>query len=512
MSNLSEGILFTDFYQLTMAQLYFKAGIHEQNVQFDYFFRRYPDYGGHQTGYCIFAGLESLLNWMEKTAFRKEDIEALRRQKGVSGRRLFKDNFLDWLAKSANFNSLTLQAVPEGRAVHSNTPLAVVRGPLAIAQLLETSLLNHLNYQTLIATKASRIAHSAEGRPVIDFGMRRGFGTAVNLATRAAIIGGARFSSNTGASIMLDYPPKGTHSHSMVQAFLANNKTELDAFRAYAELYPDDCILLADTINTLKSGVPNAIRVFKELKQKGHEPAGIRLDSGDLAYLSIQTHKMLNESGFPNTKIVLSNQLDEIVISAICRQIRAEAVSEKINPDKLIGRLVFGVGASLVTSKGCSALDGVYKLTATENNGEWIPALKVSESSAKVPIPGIKKVWRIYDIRNKATGDLITLNGENPLETSSLLLRHPVETETTRLLERAEIKRIEPLLVNVFESGARVGDYGNMGLIANRRIEDLERLDAGVKRLVNPHIYHVSISEALWKTKNELILRYGAMM
>lgn len=503
------GILFTDFYQLTMAQLYFRAGLHERPVQFDYFFRKYPDYGGHQAGYCIFAGTASLLDWMNRTACTPEDIAALKKQKGVTGERFFHDDFLAWFKDAGRFDSLTIEAVPEGRAVHPDLPLAVVRGPMPIAQILESALLNHLNYQTLIATKASRIAEAAGDQSVIDFGMRRGHGMAVNQAARAALIGGAAFSSNTGASCSLGYPPKGTHAHSMVQAFMALGQSELDAFRAYADLYPDDCILLVDTINTLESGVPNAIRVFEELKNKGHAPRGIRLDSGDLAYLSIQAHKILNEAGFPDVKIVLSNQLDEIVISEIRRQIRSEAGSEGINADELISRLVYGVGTSLITSKGFSALDGVYKLTAVQEDGNWRPAVKLSESASKIPNPGMKKLWRIYDKRGKAVGDMISLADEDPRNAETLILHHPVKAESHRTLKRSEIKAVEPLWERVYEKGKRSDDGDDIEAIRGRRARDLKNLDAGVKRLVNPHVYHVSLSEKLWEMKQDLIRRYS---
>jgi len=510
MEDISRGILFTDFYQLTMAQLYFNEGMHEQKVQFDYFFRKYPDYGGHQAGYCIFAGLETLLDWMQNTTCRKTDIEALRQQKNKSGKRIFNEGFLDWLINFGNFNSLTIKAIPEGRVVHAGVPLAVVRGDLAMAQLLETALLNYLNYQTLIATKASRIAQVAGNQPVIDFGMRRGHGIAVNHASRAALIGGAEFSSNTGVSCAMGYPPKGTHAHSMVQAFMAMGKTEFEAFCAYAGMYPDNCILLVDTVNTLESGIPNAIRVFERLKSKGYAPVGIRLDSGDLAYLSIQAHKMLNKAGFSDVKIVLSNQLDEIVISEICRQIRTEAVSEKINADELIARLVYGVGTNLITSKGCSALDGVYKLTALESGGVWTPTVKLSESEIKVPNPGAKNAWRIYDLRDRAIADLISIEHENPRETQKLILCHPVNSKLRRTIDQKEIKEIEPLLKQVFDKGKKVFEPENVETIRARRRQDLDKLDAGVKRLVNPHIYHVSLSETLWEMKQDLIRCYSA--
>ncbi len=338
---MAEGILFTDQYQLTMAQLYFRMGLHQRLAQFDYFFRSYPDYGQHKAGYCINAGLEWLLDWMDQARFREEDIQYLRSQKGQTGERIFTDDFLAWLASNGNFDGLTLRAIPEGRVIHPNVPLAVVQGPLAMAQILETSLLNHLNYQTLIATKAARIRLGGRRRPLLEFGLRRGPEKGANAGARAALIGGADFTSNVGISQVLGYPPKGTHAHSMVQVFMALGQSELDAFRAYADVYPDDCLLLVDTVNTLESGIPNAITVFEELRRKGHKPVGIRLDSGDLAYLSIRAAKMLNEAGFPDVSIVLSNQLDELVLWQILTQLEQEAGKYGVDPDKLINRLVY---------------------------------------------------------------------------------------------------------------------------------------------------------------------------
>jgi nicotinate phosphoribosyltransferase len=301
---VAEGILFTDMYQFTMAQLYYRVGLHEKQVQFDHFFRNYPDYGSHKAGYCINAGLEWLIDWMQSAHFRDQDIEFLRAQKSNSGSRIFSDDFLDWLRHSGDFSGLSLSAIPEGRVVHPNEPVTVVQGPLAMAQVLETPLLNKLNYQILIATKAARIHEIGRGRLLLEFGMRRAQGKGANAGGRAALIGGADFSSNVGISAVLGFPPKGTHAHSMVQLFIALGMSELDAFRAYAEVYPDDCLLLVDTINTLESGIPNAIRVFEELRRKGHKPVGIRLDSGDLAYLSIQAAKLLDGTGFPDVAIV----------------------------------------------------------------------------------------------------------------------------------------------------------------------------------------------------------------
>lgn len=261
----AEGILFTDQYQLTMAQLYFRMGLHEKLVQFDHFFRSNPSYGMHKAGYCVNAGLEWLIDWMLNVRFRDEDIDYLRSQVGQTGRRVFDDDFLNWLKEYGTFENITLRAIPEGRVVHPNVPLTVVQGPIGMAQILETSLLNHLNYQTLIATKAARIHDTGRGQLLLEFGLRRGQDRGANAGARAALIGGADFTSNVGISHVLGLPPKGTHAHSMVQLFMTLGYGELEAFRAYADVYPDDCLLLVDTIDTLESGIPNAIKVFEEL-------------------------------------------------------------------------------------------------------------------------------------------------------------------------------------------------------------------------------------------------------
>ncbi|MCS7282475.1 MAG: nicotinate phosphoribosyltransferase [Anaerolineae bacterium] len=501
----AEGILYTDQYQLTMAQLYYRMGLHEKWAQFDYFFRSYPNYGSHRAGYCINAGLEWLVDWMLEVRFRDEDLEYLRGQVGRTGRRLFADDFLEWLRENGHFGAITLQAIPEGRVVHPNVPLVVVQGPLAMAQILETSLLNHLNYQTLIATKASRIRESGRGRLLLEFGLRRAQDKAAIAGARAALIGGADFTSNVGISHVLGYPPKGTHAHSMVQVFMALGEGELGAFRAYAEVYPDDCLLLVDTINTLESGIPNAIRVFEELRRKGHEPVGIRLDSGDLAYLSIQAARMLDEAGFPNTVIVLSNQLDELTIWEIITQIQREAPRYGVDPDRLINRLVYGVGTRLITSEGAPALDGVYKLVAVRDGGQWIPAIKISETPEKTLNPGYKKVWRLYDRRGKATADLLSLEDEDPRQMDPVVLRHPTDHTAFRVLPRSEITEIEPLLVDILRDGHLVYEFPTIEEIRQQRQDDLERLDAGVKRLINPQTYHVSLTERLWNLKQELI-------
>lgn len=503
---IAEGILFTDLYQITMAQLYYRMGLHEKTVQFDHFFRGYPDYGVHKAGYCINAGLEWFLDWMGDAHFSGSDIDYLRSLESNSGTQMFDDDFLGWLAKNGTFEGLSIHAIPEGRVVHPNTPLTVVQGPIIPAQLLETSLLNHLNYQTLIATKAARMQRSGRGRLLLEFGLRRGQDKGANAGARAALIGGADFTSNVGMSRVLNYPPKGTHAHSMVQVFMALGMGEQDAFQAYADVYPDDCLLLVDTIDTLESGVPNAIRVFENLRRKGHTPVGIRLDSGDLAYLSIQASKMLDDAGFEDASIVLSNNLDELVIWQILTQIRDEAPRWDVDADRLINRLAFGVGTRLVTSWGEPALGGVYKLVAVCDDNEWQPAIKISESADKIPNPGHKGVWRVYDRRGKATADLLALDSEQ-LDTSSerLVLRHPSDHTKCRTIERDDISEIEPLLVEVMRDGEVIIDKPSVEDMRATREADIERLDPGVKRLVNPHIYHVSLTDKLWDMKQSVV-------
>ncbi|GJM41413.1 MAG: nicotinate phosphoribosyltransferase [Ardenticatenaceae bacterium] len=503
--SLAEGILFTDMYQLTMANLYFRMGLHEKTVQFDHFFRSYPDYGAHKAGYCISAGLEWLIDWMQEARFGEKEIAFLRQQTGQTGKRLFEDDFLDWLHQHGHFGELTLRAIPEGRVVHPNVPLTTVQGPLAMAQILETPLLNMLNYPTLIATRAARISHAGRGQLMLEFGMRRGQERGVNAGARAALIGGADFSSNAGISGVLGFEPKGTHAHSMVQLYMALGEGELAAFRAYADVYPDDCLLLVDTINTLESGLPNAITVFDELRQKGHEPLGIRLDSGDLAYLAVQSAKLLNQAGYPDVSIVLSNQLDELAILQILAQIRDEASRNGIDGQQVMKRLVYGVGTSLITSAGDGALDGVYKLVAVQEKNEWVPAIKMSENPVKTPNPGHKNVWRVYDKRGLATADLLTLDDENPTDMDPLFLQHPVDSRISRTLAGTAVSHIEPLLTTVWDKGKVAYEQPSLAQIRQQRRADIERLDSGVRRLINPHIYHVSLSQKLWELKQTLI-------
>lgn len=503
-----EGFLFTDFYQLTMAQLYYRHGLAERRSQFDYFFRSHPNYGDHSAGFSVFAGLEWFVDWLLATRPTAAELSYLGTLAGPSGKRLFAADFLDWLGHHGSFEGLSVRAVPEGRVVHPNTPVVVVEGPLAAAQLVETSLLNHLNYQTLIATKAARIRDAARGGLVLEFGMRRAHERGANAGTRAALIGGADFSSNSGVSRALGIAPKGTHAHSMVQAFIALGGSELDAFRAYAELYPDTCVLLVDTVNTLASGVPNAIRVFEELRRGGHRPVGIRLDSGDLAYLAIQAARQLDAAGFPEVAIVLSNNLDELVIWQVVTQIQEEAPHYGVDPEQLVGRLIYGVGTALITSQGDAALDGVYKLVAIADEGDrLVPAIKLTETKAKTLNPGDKRLWRVYDSRGKATADVVTRADEDLTTTRPLELHHPTDTHRSRCLQAAEVQAVEPLQQLVVQEGRRLDQPPDLATMRQRRIDDLERLDPGVKRLMHPHLYHVSLSRALWEHKRDLVAR-----
>jgi nicotinate phosphoribosyltransferase len=501
----ASGILLTDQYQLTMAQLYFRMGLHEKNAQFDHFYRSNPDYGIHKAGFCVNAGLGSLLDWLDDAVFGEEELQFLRSQKSSNGDPLFAEDFLNWLKNDFSTKAINLYAMPEGRVVHPNVPIHVAEGPLAVGQIVETGLLNTVNYQTLIATKASRMKQAGRGQPLLEFGLRRGQGLGAIQGTRAALIGGADSSSNVGASHILGFTPKGTHAHSMVQVFMGLGEGELAAFQAYADIYPDDCLLLVDTIDTLESGVPNAIKVFEKLKRKGHQPIGIRLDSGDLAHLSILAAKMLNDAGFPEVSIVLSNNLDELVIWQIVTQIQEEAERYGVDPNSLIKRLVYGVGTSLITSQGDPALDGVYKLVAIQEKAEWIPTLKISENIDKVLNPGNKRVWRVYDDRGKATADLVSLFDEDVHTQDPLILRHPTMERKQRALQASQVSRLEKLLIPVIRDGEVVCEKPSIEEMRVKRDQDIDALDPGVRRLMNPHIYHVSLSQKLWDLKQLLI-------
>ncbi len=506
MSLGERGALFTDHYQLMMGQLYQREGLAERPAQFDYFFRSNPDYGTHQAGFCVTAGLETLLEWMAETRFADDQLAALAELTTASGDRLFHDEFLAWLRDRCDFSRLELVSVAEGRVVHPHLPVLTVTGPLAVAQIVETSLLNHLNYATLVATKAARVKQSADGAVVLEFGMRRGAGAAVDEGARAALIGGCDATSNVEASLALGVAPKGTHAHSLVQAYLATGSGELEAFRAFARSYPDDCTLLVDTVDTLRSGLPNAITVFGELRAAGHEPVGVRLDSGDLAYLGVQAARMLDEAGFPEVNIVLSGDLDELTMWQIRAQIADEAERSGLDVGAVHDRLVYGVGTRLITSHGDSALGGVFKLVGLQDaDGAWEPAIKLSENPAKIPIPGDKEIWRLYDRRDMATVDLVAVPGEDPLAEPQLTLHHPYLDGVSRVIATAEIGRIERLRSPVEPFGAAADVGIGLGELRRRAIDDVERLDPGVRRLVNPHRYHVSLTEAMKQRQRQVI-------
>lgn len=510
---LRHGILSTDAYQLTMAQLYMRSGLHERTVRFEHFFRSYPDYGTHQAGFCVAAGLGPFAEWMTTTRATPADVDALRSHRSRAGGSLFSSEFCDWFA-GADFGELRLDAVPEGRVVHPNTPITVIEGPLAKAQLIETPLLNQLNFATLIATKAARVLEATQGRPVLEFGMRRAAGDGADTASRAAIIGGAASTSNAAVGYELGRSPAGTHAHSMVQLFIALGEGEAAAFDAYADVYPDDCLLLVDTVDTLGSGIPNAIATFERLRRGGHTPVGIRLDSGDLAFLAVQSASELDRAGFGDAVIVLSSQLDELTIWQIMAQIAAEAPRAGLDADAVVGRLVFGVGSRLATSHGDPSLDGVYKLVAIREGDAWRAAMKRSDSPVKVLNPGVKRLWRLYDERGLATADVMSTADEVLQPGSSIDLHHHSRPDVSRLLRDEQWTRAEELTATIVDCGAVVAAGGaeelaDLDAAADRRRTDVDALDAGVRRLVYPHEYHVSITTAVRDEKLRLLERFG---
>lgn len=497
----ARGPLFTDLYELAMAQVYWREGIADQRAQFDHFFRRYPDYGTHQAGFCITAGLGPLRRWLRDLRLGDDEVAALAAFRDSGGNAMFAPDFVAWLAAPDRFAGLELTAVPEGRVVHPHAPVVSVTGPLAAAQIVETALLNHLNYATLIATKAARIVQSARGGVVLEFGMRRGPGAGVSEGVRAALIAGCTGTSDVEASVALGTPPKGTHAHALVQAYLANGAGELEAFRAVARAAPDDCVLLLDTVDTLHSGLPHAITVFEELRAAGHRPAGVRLDSGDLAYLAVQTFAQLDAAGFGEVPIVLSGDLDELTIWQILTQVDEEARRVGLDPGAVCRRLAYGAGTRLITSHGDPALGGVYKLVGLERDGVWAPAIKISEDPGKVPLPGRKKAWRLYDDRGMAIVDLVGLADERPLDTTELVTHHPTRPEVTAVRPRSSISAAEELHQPVDLDAADEP----LDVLRDRCRADLDRLDIGVRRIVNPHVYHVSATDRLHRLRIGLV-------
>ena len=454
--------LYTDYYELTMAQGYFLNGMKNDKAVFDYFFRKNP----FENGFTVFAGLSDLLDAIEKFRFTDESLAYLKKMN-------FDKKFLDYLA---NFNFQgDIFSVKEGEIIFPNEPVLRVEGNLIETQLLETLLLNILNFESLIATKAVRIVKAAEGRMVLDFGMRRAQGYAALQASRAAIIGGFSSTSNVASAFIYGLKATGTMAHSWIQSF----PNELTAFRKFAKLYPDNCILLVDTYDTLKSGVPNAIKVAKELEKRGKRLLGIRLDSGDLAYFSKKARAMLDANGLKYVKIAVSNQLDEQIIRSLLEQ---EAAID-----------VFGVGTNLIIGKPDAALDGVYKLSQIND----IPKLKISENIEKTTLPARKNILRFFNGEGKFAGDAIILEGEKKI--SEFI--HPHFSERRK---QTKGLRSEKLLTPVLKNGKRTIDRENIDDIATRVQERLKLLDESHKRFENPHIYKVGISEKLLNLRESL--------
>lgn len=475
--------LLTDLYELTMMQGYFKSQ-NTEVVVFDAFYRYNPCNGG----YAISCGLEQVIDYVKNLRFSYEDIDYLR------GLGIFEEDFLDYLS-SYHFTG-DIYAIPEGTVIFPREPLVKVVAPIMEAQLVETAILNIINHQSLIATKAARVCYAAQGDGIMEFGLRRAQGPDAGVyGARAAVIGGCVGTSCVLTGKMFDIPVKGTHAHSWIMSF----EDEYTAFKTYADLYPDAAILLVDTYDTLKSGVPNAIRVFKEMKEKGLPMPfyGIRLDSGDLAYLSKKARQMLDEAGFPDAVISASNDLDEYLIDSL-----------KTQGCKVTS---WGVGTNLITSKDNPAFGGVYKLAAVQDpaTGKFIPKIKVSENSEKITNPGNKTVYRIYDKENgKIIADLIALADEKYSEHDSLLLFDPVETWKKTLLP-PDSYTIKEILVPIFQKGVCVYESPKTMDIREFCLKEQETMWDETRRLVNPHKVHVDLSNELYQVKKQLLDNYN---
>lgn len=471
--------LLTDLYELTMMQGYFKNKDKNETVIFDMFYRNNPMDGG----YAISAGLEQVVEYINALHFQEEDITYLR------SLHIFDEDFLEYL-KDFRFSG-DIYAIPEGALIFPREPLVKVIAPIMEAQLIETALLNIINHQSLIATKAARVCFAARGDGIMEFGLRRAQGPDAGLyGARAAMIGGCIGTSNVLAGQMFDVPVKGTHAHSWIMSF----PDEYTAFKAYAELYPSACILLADTYDTLKSGVPNAIRVFTEMRKAGIPLTfyGIRLDSGDLAYLSKKARKMLDAAGFEDAVISASNDLDEFLIDSL--KVQGAAITS------------WGVGTHMITSKDCPSFGGVYKLSAVMNEaGEFVPKIKLSENTEKVTNPGNKMIYRIYEKESgKIKADLICLVGEVFDEAEPLLLFDPLEPwKKTRLPGGSYTMR--ELMVPVFKKGECC--YHSPSVMEIRDIcqKELDTLWDETKRLINPHRVYVDLSKKLYDIKIDLL-------
>ena len=466
--------MMTDLYELTMMNGYLRYGKDKNRACFDLFYRR----RGDVTAYAVAAGLEQVIDYVRNLRFTQEDIEYLR------SLAIFDDAFLSYLS-DFHFTGEIL-AVPEGTIVFPDEPILRVIAPIMEAQLLETALLNIINHQTLIATKAARVVQSARGDKVLEFGLRRAQGPDAGIyGARASIIGGCQATSNVLTGQLFGVPVGGTHAHSWVMSF----EDELTAFRAYADVFPDNCLLLVDTYDTLGSGVPNAITVFKELRARGKEPVGIRLDSGDLAFLSRQARVMLDDAGFPNAKIFASGDLDEEVIWDLKAQ--GAAID------------VWGVGTRMITSMDNPALGGVYKLSAEEVDGKFIPRIKISENPAKITNPGVKQLYRFYDRRSgKALADLLALDEEDFSSGEPLEIFDPENTWKRMTLCDY---RMRQLLVPVFENGELVYESPALSEIAAYAKQEMETFWDEYKRLNRPHRYKVDLSQKLYDLKLQLL-------
>ena len=471
--------MLTDFYELTMANGFFQNGYRDQIVYFDMFFRTIPDGGGM----AIMAGVEQMLEYLKNLSFTLEDIDYLREKK------LFSEEFLSYL-RDFRF-CCDVWAVPEGTPIFPHEPVVTVRGPVIQAQFIETMILLSINHQSLIATKANRIVRASQGRTVMEFGSRRaqGYDGAV-YGARAAYIGGCNGTACTIADREFGIPALGTMAHSWVQLF----DSELDAFRAYAREYPDACTLLVDTYSTLKSGVPNAIRVFnEEVVPRGYRPKGIRIDSGDITYLSKKARKMLDEAGFPDCQITASNSLDEHIIR--------DMIAQGARVDS------FGVGERLITASSDPVFGGVYKLTAVEKDGVIVPRIKVSENVSKITNPCFKKLWRLYDRETgKAVGDVMTLRDEVIDDTQPYTL---FDSEHIWKRKTVDNYRAVPLQQRLFRNGECVYRSPSIEEIRSYCQEQIDTMWDEVLRFENPHRYYVDLSQALWDEKERLLSEYS---
>lgn len=466
--------MLTDFYEVTMANGYFQSDIRNHKAVFDMFFRRVPDDGG----FAIMAGVEQLIAYMKNLKFTDEDIDYLRSKNS------FSEEFLEYLR---NFKFICdVWAVPEGTPIFPHEPIVTVKGPIIQAQFVETFILLTINHQTLIATKSNRIVRAAQGRPVMEFGTRRAQGASAAIdGARASYIAGCAGTACTIADRDFHVPALGTMAHSWVQTF----DTEYEAFREYTRIYPDNAVLLIDTYNVLKSGLPNAIKVFKELKPK---KMGVRIDSGDIAYLTKKCRKILDENGLEECSIVISNSLDEYLIR--------DVIMEGAQIDS------FGVGERLITSKSEPVFGGVYKLAAVERNGEMVPKMKISENVEKITNPGFKHVYRLYEKEsNKAIADVITMEGETIPEQDGYEIFDPNAIWKKKTLKNFYVRS---LLVQLFDKGECVYESPSLDEIRQYCKDQIETLWEETLRFENPQTYYVDLSKKLWSIKQDILRRY----